>query len=389
MCFCRLWIAVHLLLLFTSDCHASVEGFVETFNGNGEFSSINGNFHGLDNLGWAISNKGVLEDGGYKVSLETQPEAANIAVIERLGIGFGSFRERIELRDLSLGDLTGLSSPDSASRVELWNYLGDNPITVTLAKAPSSLDVHETITNFYMVSRDSDPSSFYAEVTMGTNVAIEVEADVTDKRFWIRYDPDIYDASPPQEYGPFKNDFDPSSEYRTFVRLVSGGQGTLSGILDYWDLSALSEVPGDFDGNGALDILDVARLSDSIAAMIYNAEFDLNQDSSVDVIDLSYWLHDLKHTYFGDTDLDGEFSSSDLINVFQAGEYEDGFTGNSTWSTGDWNADGEFTTSDLVVAFQDGGYEQGPREAVSPVPEPSGLLTLLIGAMGSLMRTRF
>ncbi|MCA9148697.1 MAG: PEP-CTERM sorting domain-containing protein [Planctomycetales bacterium] len=57
---------------------------------------------------------------------------------------------------------------------------------------------------------------------------------------------------------------------------------------------------------------------------------------------------------------------------------------NSTWSTGDWNGDGEFTTSDLVVAFQDGGYEQGPRSAVSSVPESSGMLSLLIGGMLSL-----
>ncbi|MCA9172596.1 MAG: hypothetical protein KDB23_33255, partial [Planctomycetales bacterium] len=92
-------------------------------------------------------------------------------------------------------------------------------------------------------------------------------------------------------------------------------------------------------------------------------------------------------TYFGDANLDGEFNSADLINVFQAGQYEDAFSANSTWSTGDWNGDGEFTTSDFVVAFQDGGYEKGPRHAVSAVPEPSGLMTLLIGTMGFLVRT--
>jgi hypothetical protein len=81
-------------------------------------------------------------------------------------------------------------------------------------------------------------------------------------------------------------------------------------------------------------------------------------------------VHDLKKTFFGDADLDGEFTSRDLVNLFQAGTYEDGLPGNSTWETGDWNGDRNFTSSDLVLAFQDGGYEQGPRASDHAVPEP-------------------
>ena len=62
----------------------------------------------------------------------------------------------------------------------------------------------------------------------------------------------------------------------------------------------------------------------------------------------------------GDANLDGEFNSTDLVRVFQAGEYEDAIESNSAWSDGDWNGDGEFDTSDLVVAFQAGYFEQGP-----------------------------
>ena len=68
-----------------------------------------------------------------------------------------------------------------------------------------------------------------------------------------------------------------------------------------------------------------------------------------------------------ETDLDKEFSTSDLVAVFQAGEYEDTVTGNSSWAEGDWNGDGDFTTGDLVFAFQGGNYEQGPA---MQVPEP-------------------
>ena len=59
----------------------------------------------------------------------------------------------------------------------------------------------------------------------------------------------------------------------------------------------------------------------------------------------------------GDVNFDGTFDSADLTVVFQAGEYEDSETNNSTWATGDWTGDREFDTSDLVFAFQSGGYE--------------------------------
>jgi hypothetical protein len=59
----------------------------------------------------------------------------------------------------------------------------------------------------------------------------------------------------------------------------------------------------------------------------------------------------------GDSDGDGVFNSSDLVLVFQAGQYEDKVAGNSTWSSGDWNGDGEFDSQDLVFAFQVGSYQ--------------------------------
>ena len=58
----------------------------------------------------------------------------------------------------------------------------------------------------------------------------------------------------------------------------------------------------------------------------------------------------------GDANNDGKFDSSDLVAVFQAGEYEDGIAGNSDWAEGDWSGDGDFDTSDLVLAFQSGRY---------------------------------
>ena len=139
-------------------------------------------------------------------------------------------------------------------------------------------------------------------------------------------------------------------------------------------------VPGDFDGNLLLDSNDIRLLTMLVRAVgSQNQLFDVNEDDSIGFNDLSHWVHELKGTWFGDSNLDGEFNSADLVDVFQTGEYEDHVPMNSSWATGDWNGDAEFDTSDLVLAFQDGGFEQGPREAVQPVPEPNAYLLVPIG----------
>jgi T5SS/PEP-CTERM-associated repeat protein len=141
-------------------------------------------------------------------------------------------------------------------------------------------------------------------------------------------------------------------------------------------------VSGDLDGNGVLDAADINLLSAGIRGGSSDPAYDLNGDGSVNSDDRTFWVSDLKNTYMGDSNLDGEFNSSDFVFVFQAGQYEDGVAGNSAWETGDWNGDTEFDSSDFVTAFQAGGFEQGPRAAVSAVPEPTSL-TLL--GMTSLM----
>ncbi len=145
-------------------------------------------------------------------------------------------------------------------------------------------------------------------------------------------------------------------------------------------------VVGDFNGNGTLDLADVNLLLGGIASGTGN--FDLNNDAKVDAADLTVWTRDLKKTWIGDANLDGEFNSSDFVLVFQKGEYEDATAGNSGWDEGDWNGDLEFTSGDFVAAFQEGGYEQGPRPAVAAVPEPASGLLAMLGALGLFARGR-
>ena len=97
--------------------------------------------------------------------------------------------------------------------------------------------------------------------------------------------------------------------------------------------------------------------------------------------DVRKWIRALKNTWMGDTNIDGEFNSGDLVALFTAGEYEDGIPMNSNWSTGDFDGDGDFGSGDLIAAFADGGFELGPRAAVSAVPEPTSMVILMMGML--------
>jgi hypothetical protein len=79
----------------------------------------------------------------------------------------------------------------------------------------------------------------------------------------------------------------------------------------------------------------------------------------VDERDVVALVVDAMGSQIGDVNLDGVFNSSDLVQIFQRGEYEDLAPRNSTYITGDWNCDGDFTSRDLVFAFQQGGYRTG------------------------------
>ncbi|MCA9197799.1 MAG: hypothetical protein KDA87_09690 [Planctomycetales bacterium] len=157
-------------------------------------------------------------------------------------------------------------------------------------------------------------------------------------------------------------------------------------------LAILPAIDGDFDASGVLDATDLDLLSAEVRSGGDNRALDLNGDAIVNDADRLALIHDLLDTWSGDSNLDGEFNSSDLVEVFQAGQYEDAIVGNSTWATGDWNGDAEFDSADFVVAFQEGGFEMGPRVANHVVPEPTfgllGLGLMLLASSSRVVRNR-
>lgn len=117
----------------------------------------------------------------------------------------------------------------------------------------------------------------------------------------------------------------------------------------------------DVNGDGfvtPLDALMVAnRLNETSGVAIDTGSLDANDPTTVDDVDAveDFFAH-IQSTA-GDSNLDGKFDSSDLVQVFQRGLYEDDEPRNATWEDGDWDGDRDVTTADLVFAFVHGTYE--------------------------------
>ena len=99
-------------------------------------------------------------------------------------------------------------------------------------------------------------------------------------------------------------------------------------------------LPGDFNNNGDLDNNDLDLLAEQQQTPTPDLSFDLNDDGLVNFDDRQVWVDDLTNTWIGDANLDGEFNSGDMVQVFVRGKYEnDEIAG---WEEGDWNGNQRF-----------------------------------------------
>ncbi len=76
--------------------------------------------------------------------------------------------------------------------------------------------------------------------------------------------------------------------------------------------------PGDFNGDGVIDATDMDLLTNEVVMGNNPISYDLNDDSLVNEADRTVWVETIKNTYYGDANLDGEFNSSDLVQVLGA-----------------------------------------------------------------------
>ena len=142
----------------------------------------------------------------------------------------------------------------------------------------------------------------------------------------------------------------------------------------------LDVVAGDFNGDQVVDDRDIDLLGQAIRSR--DPFFDLDGDDATELGDLFVLVEEILNSRIGDSTLDGIFDSSDMVTVFQAGEYEDDTSSNSTWAEGDWNLDGEFDSSDLVFGFQFGRYSQtaAVRHRLHPLAAERDARLLLVSA---------
>jgi hypothetical protein len=241
-----------------------------------------------------------------------------------------------------------LGSEVSVESVKVWNYNEDLP------DRPELLERGVAVADILVAGED-----------------LEFSVVIEEQEFDIAPGDDTVDFGQVIELGV-------QARYVKFdIDSNHGGDADFVGLSEVIFFGSDSAMPGDFDGNGVLNAADIDALTAEVIAMTNDPAFDLNQDGRVDQADRQMWVVDLRKTWFGDSNLEGEFNSSDLVQVFSRGEYEDTIAGNSTWADGDWNGDADFNSSDLVTAFSDGGFELGPRPEAMAVPEPSAAVLLV------------
>ena len=369
---------------------AAIAGFVETFNGDGQYTSSITPINNLDNPSWEIETfgGGHLQLTGGALSIQEAPmqdELGDGHRFTRGDLGSGSFRYRIALNDLRIGDVPG-GSPATSGRFFFRHYFDsvsrDYFVWLSMSKDPETNEMGVGIA--VDEGPDTPPRSLHGIVLPElSNLSLIIEFDASTSSVQGFYDV-LDDQVEPIPFGPAETYRGILAPEQSMELVLGGGHGGLELAIDRWSFLPLNPVPGDFTGDMDLNLGDLRLLETEVSAGTITSEFDLTDDNLVNEDDLRFWITDLKRTYFGDANLDGEFASSDLVNIFLAGEYEDDIEGNSTWAEGDWNSDADFTSSDLVLAFVEGGYEQGPRAAV---PEPPPCAVMLGIAMLPRRRT--
>ncbi|MEZ6120832.1 MAG: FG-GAP-like repeat-containing protein [Pirellulaceae bacterium] len=140
------------------------------------------------------------------------------------------------------------------------------------------------------------------------------------------------------------------------AELVQQPAGDLTGIVIHQNVTPLEYAAGDVNRDGQLSIADIDQLCLARSEQSTDAIFDLDGDQRLTFQDYTVLVEDILQLNYGDANANGTFDSSDLVQVFQQGHYEQATDQPVGWAAGDWNCDGRFDSSDLVVAFQHGQF---------------------------------
>jgi len=139
-----------------------------------------------------------------------------------------------------------------------------------------------------------------------------------------------------------------------------------------------SSTPGDFDGDQLLTAADIDLLTAGIEGT--DKRFDLNGDGSVTADDRRLWVEEIKGTFFGDAQLNGDVQFGDFVILAQ------NFAKSGGWGQGDFDGSGQVQFEDFVLLAQNFGKVSA--QAASAVPEPTAGLWLYALLGGLLWKRR-
>ena len=169
--------------------------------------------------------------------------------------------------------------------------------------------------------------------------------------------------------------------------------------LDWWRLPDTNKLQqtvswqifltaGDFNDDGVWTCDDVDALVADVAAGTQSPRFDLNDDTLVNLDDVSVWLSlagsanlDSGQPYlFGDANLDGAVDGSDFI-AWNASK----FTNQPAWCHGDFNADGLVDGQDFVL-WNANKFTSSLRAAAVPEPQLTAALWIVWYGLSGVRR---
>jgi hypothetical protein len=141
-----------------------------------------------------------------------------------------------------------------------------------------------------------------------------------------------------------------------------------TGITNLQDNVFFAPALGDINGSGKFDSADIDLLGSEVAGGRHHHQLDLTGDHQLGSADVDRFLT-LAGSWRGDADLNGSVEFSDYVVL------ADHFSQPGAWSQGDFDTNGVVEFPDFVILANNFGQSS----ATAAVPEPAGLVLLLVG----------
>ncbi len=147
---------------------------------------------------------------------------------------------------------------------------------------------------------------------------------------------------------------------------------------------------GDLTNDGQIGLADIHLLQQAIRDGSEEWFYDFTDDGAVTDADLTYYVHEVVGTVFGDATLDGRVGLRDaaiLLSNF-------GREGTFFWGDGDFNNDGVVDALDMGLLLENWNDSSPPPSAlgaayeVMMIPEPASVSLLTLSAVALLLRRR-